>query len=191
MIQLKERIEPCQKSEKLSYWDESPISLNTFKHGIIQSPNYPDPYSKDENCIFSIKGRGLNRLKWDTMFNYFKFLAPKNYVIVLQSLEKFSLEQSDGCMNDYLEIRDGKYGYSRLIGKFCDSNLPKLPIYSSGQHMWIKFVSDDSIQADGFRIIYDLKMVAASSATGSSDTNGIQMINRMSRMLFIQRFDYF
>ena len=81
-IQLKERIEPCQKSEKLSYWDESPISLNTFKHGIIQSPNYPDPYSKDENCIFSIKGleeagaAGLNRLKWETI-NYFKIFSAK------------------------------------------------------------------------------------------------------------------
>ena len=56
-IQLKEHIEPCQKSEKLSYLDQNPVMLNTFKHGIIQSPNYPELYSKDENCIFSLKGK--------------------------------------------------------------------------------------------------------------------------------------
>ena len=56
-IQLKEHIEPCQKSEKLTYLDENPVMINTFKHGIIQSPNYPELYSKDENCIFSLQGR--------------------------------------------------------------------------------------------------------------------------------------
>lgn len=90
-------------------------------------------------------------------------------------MEKFSLEPSDGCHNDYLEIRDGKYGYSPLIGKFCDSNIPKLPIQSSGQHMWIKFDSDDSIQSDGFKIIYEFKML-------QSDV-GINMFNRRSMCL--------
>lgn len=62
------------------------------------------------------------------------------------------------CAYDYLEIRDGKYGFSPLIGQYCDWNLPKLPINSTGRNLWIKFNSDDSIQARGFRIFYQLKM---------------------------------
>ena len=60
-------------------------------------------------------------------------------MIVINSLEKFSIEPSDGCTYDFLEIRDGPHGYSPLIGSFCDSNLIKLPILSTERDLWIKF----------------------------------------------------
>lgn len=81
------------------------------------------------------------------------------------------MEPSDGCTNDYLEIRDGKYGYSPLIGKYCGTNIPKFPIQSSGPDLWIKFDSDDSIQSDGFKLIYEIKKV---------DNFGIQLFNGLS-----------
>ena len=56
-----------------------------------------------------------------------------------------------------MEIRDGRYGYSRLIGRYCDSNPLVLPLESSGKELWIKFNTDESIQHDGFKIVYEFK----------------------------------
>ena len=64
---------------------------------------------------------------------------------------------------DYLEIRDGQYGYSPLIGKYCDSNLLYLPIESSSQNIWIKFSTDETIQQDGFRFSYEFKKSSKTS----------------------------
>jgi hypothetical protein len=58
---------------------------------------------------------------------------------------------------DYLEVRDGQFGYSPLIGRFCNYNTPMLPIESSGRHLWIKFKSDDLIELSGFRIFFEFR----------------------------------
>lgn len=85
-------------------------------------------------------------------------------MIVLKFLKNFRIEQSDDCVYDYLEIRDGQYGYSPLIGRFCDSNVPILPIESTSRDLWIKFQSDDSIQDEGFRIFYEYKKIPKSNS---------------------------
>ena len=86
-----------------------------------------------------------------------QFKAPDNHVIVLKYIEKFHIEPSNDCTYDYMEIRDGRYGYSRLIGRYCDSNPLVLPLESSGKELWIKFNTDESIQHDGFKIVYEFK----------------------------------
>lgn len=72
-------------------------------------------------------------------------------------MEYFDIEPSEDCSYDYLEIRDGKYGFSPLLGQYCDKHLPKLPLNSTGRNLWIKFNSDESIQGRGFRMFYQLK----------------------------------
>ena len=136
------RVEYCQKLERLSYEDDY-IGFNRtseLKYGVIQSPNYPEKYTKNEECIFSLQ-------------------APKNHVVVLKYYERFEIEQSDSCLYDYLEIRDGQFGYSPVIGRYCNFNVPHLPIESSGRFLWIKFKSDDLIELSGFRIIFEFRKI--------------------------------
>lgn len=68
----------------------------------------------------------------------------------------------DDCPNDWVEFRDGRYGFSRLIGKFCGSDPPQtLVIARSGNFrlerldnftgfLWIRFRSDDQLEYAGF-----------------------------------------
>lgn len=45
--------------------------------------------------------------------------ASVGHTVKLDFRDKFSLEPSEGCKFDYLEVRDGGHGYDRLIGKWC------------------------------------------------------------------------
>jgi CUB domain len=48
-----------------------------------------------------------------------------------------------------LEVRDGQFENSTLLGKFCGHKLP-IDILSTDNKLWIKFVSDGSVQKAGF-----------------------------------------
>ena len=79
-------------------------------------------------------------------------VQPPGRVITLNFTD-FDLEGSSRCFYDYLEVRDGPDENSTLIGKFCgDPTLTPDPITSSFNHVWIKFVTDGSIQNRGFRL---------------------------------------
>lgn len=52
------------------------------------------------------------------------------------------------------QIRDGKYGFSKELGKFCGTAFPPI-IYSSDRHLWLRFVSDENIEYDGFQAVFD------------------------------------
>ena len=58
------------------------------------------------------------------------------------------------CIYDYLEIRDGPFGYSRLIGRFCGTLWPPLTL-SSSRYLWLAFKSDENIEYKGFRATYN------------------------------------
>jgi len=58
------------------------------------------------------------------------------------------------CEYDYLEVRDGQHGYSPLIGKYCDNLFPPI-ITSSGDSLWLRFVSDWTIEYKGFKAVYE------------------------------------
>ncbi|VDN15852.1 unnamed protein product [Dibothriocephalus latus] len=63
---------------------------------------------------------------------------------------------------DFLEVRDGAFGFSPLIGRFC-SRL-KLPedkeIVSTGQHLWLRFRSDGTLPHTGFKAVYYFQSAA-------------------------------
>ena len=64
------------------------------------------------------------------------------------------MEPSEGCTNDWLEIRDGAHGYSRLIGTYCGKTFPE-DIYSRGSNLYLRFVSDQNIEYSGFKAQYE------------------------------------
>ncbi|XP_029345465.1 cubilin isoform X2 [Acyrthosiphon pisum] len=97
--------------------------------GFIMSPNFPDNYPKRMNCIWTINVPDSNQIQLN--------------------ISQFSLEESFDCELDYLEIRNGGYLTSPLLGKFCGSKI--IPIISSaGYSLLIRFVSDGSVGLKGF-----------------------------------------
>ncbi|EGV99262.1 Tolloid-like protein 2 [Cricetulus griseus] len=97
--------------------------------GQIQSPNYPDDYRPSKECVWRI-----------TVADGFH---------VGLTFQSFEIERHDSCAYDYLEIRDGSTEESALIGHFCGYEKPEA-VKSSANRLWVKFVSDGSINKAGF-----------------------------------------
>ena len=97
--------------------------------GQISSPSYPDPYRANRECIWTITVR-------------------HGYSVALQ-FQSFEVEEHTDCVYDYVEIRDGHGANSSLITKLCGFNIPG-DIISSTNELYIKFVSDGSVQKAGF-----------------------------------------
>ena len=64
------------------------------------------------------------------------------------------LENSNGCKNDFLEIRDGGDENSDIIGTYCGSDSPG-QLVSQGNQLYFKFVSDINKSAKGFEVAYE------------------------------------
>lgn len=67
--------------------------------------------------------------------------------------KNYYIEPSFECRFDHIEVRDGPFGFSPLIDRFCGPKSPGL-VTSTGRFMWIKFTSDEELEGLGFRIKY-------------------------------------
>lgn len=67
--------------------------------------------------------------------------------------KNYYIEPSFECRFDHIEIRDGPFGFSPLIDRFCGGKNPGL-VTSTGRFMWIKFTSDEELEGLGFRVKY-------------------------------------
>ena len=76
------------------------------------------------------------------------FRVPEDFQVALK-FQSFEIENHDNCVYDFLEIRDGEDAAAPLIGTFCGYKMPK-DIKSTTNSLWIKFVSDGSVQKAGF-----------------------------------------
>jgi len=66
----------------------------------------------------------------------------------------FSLEKSDNCTFDYVELREGvAAGGARLVGRLCGDGVPGM-FHTVGNSLWIKFVSDATVTSRGFWASY-------------------------------------
>ena len=79
--------------------------------------------------------------------------APVGHQIRIEFRDQFHMESATNCEYDYLEIRDGAYGYSTPLGKLCGPEFPS-DITSNDRYLFLRFVSDDSIEYQGFRAVY-------------------------------------
>lgn len=105
----------------------------TMHEGDITSPGFPDVYEQ-KSCEWIIK-------------------AEQNKLIHLKVL-KFVLEDSQNCIHDFLEIRNGGFSTSPSFGKYCGTTIPT-NFTSHGTQMYLKFRTDDSIEEEGFHIHFD------------------------------------
>ncbi|KAF7653585.1 hypothetical protein LDENG_00081170 [Lucifuga dentata] len=67
--------------------------------------------------------------------------------------ENYSIEASWECKFDHIEVRDGPFGFSPIIGRYCGQQSPPY-IRSSGRYLYIKFVADGELEAIGFSARY-------------------------------------
>lgn len=96
---------------------------------VISSPNYPAPYPRKQNCIFTLRGSPLATC--DQTFN-------------LQFLD-FSLPPSENCAEDYVEIGDRSLFCGKVVG---------IRKYASKDNtLVLRFRSGASLGDKGFRIL--------------------------------------
>ncbi|MBZ3891922.1 Cubilin [Sciurus carolinensis] len=108
----------------------------TDASGIISSPNFPENYPNDWECIYRITVETQQQ--------------------IALHFTNFSLEEgfNGNCIGDFVEIRDGGYENSPTLGKYCGSNLPP-SIISHSNKLWLKFKSDMIISESGFSAYWD------------------------------------
>ncbi|XP_038620885.1 inactive serine protease PAMR1 isoform X1 [Tachyglossus aculeatus] len=87
--------------------------------------------------------------------------AKPGFIIQLRFV-MLSLEFDYMCQYDYVEIRDGDNGDSRIIKRFCGNERPA-PIRSTGNSLHVLFQSDGSKNFDGFHAIFE-EITACSSS---------------------------
>ncbi|KAK6644342.1 hypothetical protein RUM43_000609 [Polyplax serrata] len=107
--------------------------------GVIKSPNYPKSYPNDKTCVWVIRVSNGNKIE----LNFIGF-----------ALEGNTLGANKQCIFDYLEVRDGGYESSPLIGRYCGTKAPKR-LVSQSNLFYLKFRSDSTFPNLGFLINWD------------------------------------
>ncbi|GAA6104912.1 neuropilin and tolloid-like protein 1, partial [Tachysurus ichikawai] len=103
--------------------------------GSFTSPNYPEKYPPDRECTYIIEA------------------SPRQCIDVYFD-EQYAIEPSWECKFDYIEVRDGPFSTSPIIGRYCGQQSP-MYVRSSGRYLWIKFVADSELEATGFSARYN------------------------------------
>lgn len=82
---------------------------------------------------------------------------------------------------DYVEVRDGVDESGQLVGKYCGKIAPS-PVVSSGNQLFIKFVSDYETHGAGFSIRYEIfKTGGLPARRCSSLKSWICLVNSLKR----------
>uniref|UniRef100_A0A8C6Q809 Neuropilin and tolloid like 1 n=1 Tax=Nothobranchius furzeri TaxID=105023 RepID=A0A8C6Q809_NOTFU len=103
--------------------------------GYFTSPNYPEKYPPERECVYIIE-------------------ASPRQCIDLFFDERYAIEPSWECKFDHIEIRDGPFDFSPIIGRYCGEESPAY-IHSSGRYLYINFVADSELEAIGFSARYN------------------------------------
>uniref|UniRef100_A0A1B6C4Q2 Cubilin n=2 Tax=Clastoptera arizonana TaxID=38151 RepID=A0A1B6C4Q2_9HEMI len=117
-------------------WDSSSTGCGgilTAPSGFITTPNFPRHYYKNSECIWKITVNHGSKIQLE--------------------FEKLVLQSHDMCKTDRLEIYDGINSAAKKLGHYCSSNHPPTLI-SSGNNVFIKFITDASEEYDGFQLNY-------------------------------------
>ncbi|KAL9973791.1 hypothetical protein ACROYT_G020293 [Oculina patagonica] len=104
--------------------------------GTLASYNYPLPYDDSVECVWNIN-------------------VDTDYKIEL-SFDFFNLSDSTDCSEDYVEVRDGMWDTSDLVGKYCGAKKPS-KITSDAWDLRIAFKSSGKTKYPGFKASYETK----------------------------------
>ncbi|KAH8379700.1 hypothetical protein KR009_006651 [Drosophila setifemur] len=114
--------------------------------GSLSSPNYPDSYPANVECVWLIEAPPGNALE----INF----------------EALDIARSEHCNEDFLELRSGVQG--QLHALYCDQKLPAGPLVV-GPRLWVKFRSIPGSTAGGFRLrwsyVHDIEVTNGTNGT--------------------------
>ncbi|XP_063314268.1 tolloid-like protein 1 isoform X2 [Pelobates fuscus] len=99
-------------------------------NGVITSPNWPDKYPSRKECTWEISATPGHRVKL--------------------TFGEFEIEQHQECAYDHLEVFDGETDTSPILGRLCGNKIPE-PLVATANKMFLRFVSDASVQRKGFQ----------------------------------------
>ncbi|KRX89365.1 Neuropilin and tolloid-like protein 2 [Trichinella pseudospiralis] len=131
---------PLEDEASVEPLDGSCVGFDRAESQLMEfsSPNYPAEYPPNIICIRKICAPPANLVYIDFRGSFFEIESPLT---------------PDFCPFDYLEIRNGPYGFSQLIGRYCGFGFPPLISADSGC-VWLQFRSDGSLQGRGFKAVY-------------------------------------
>uniref|UniRef100_A0A3B5KPA0 CUB and Sushi multiple domains 3a n=1 Tax=Xiphophorus couchianus TaxID=32473 RepID=A0A3B5KPA0_9TELE len=136
----------------------------TTPSGVLLSPNYPQEYGNNMHCVWLIITNPESRINLAfndlSMEKQFDFLSIKdggkvllNYVLI-SSLSFNSSWFRTEVNYDVLEVRDGRFPSSPLIGSYQGTQVPQFLI-STSNFLYLLFTTDKSHSDIGFRIRYE------------------------------------
>ncbi|XP_071808298.1 bone morphogenetic protein 1 homolog [Asterias amurensis] len=104
--------------------------------GNFTSPSWPDPYNNRESCVWRIS------------------VTPGETIVLV--FDDFELVGSDDCWYHHVEVRDGHWRFSPVLGRFCGSSVPAT-IVSTDSRLWIELKSSPTGNAvsRGFSAHYE------------------------------------
>ncbi|XP_053384013.1 cubilin-like isoform X1 [Mercenaria mercenaria] len=109
----------------------------TSRQGILESPGFPNYYTNDLRCNYTIN-------------------MDLQHVILLRfDPDNFDIEIASNCVYDWVAVYAGNNSNSLLLGKYCGTTAPQ-PISSLGQ-IHIQFWTDYSVVRSGYRAYYTIK----------------------------------
>ena len=108
--------------------------LSNYRQIGILSPNWPNKYRNLMNCEWNIE------------------LQP-NYHMSIEFLQRFDIEKSINCTNDYLVIeeKESENKWRQLGDRICGIQLPEI-IRTSSNVARIRFKTNNNVTGDGFQI---------------------------------------
>ncbi|XP_018321358.1 bone morphogenetic protein 1-like isoform X2 [Agrilus planipennis] len=74
---------------------------------------------------------------------------------IVLNITELDIPKSQECKNDFVEIRDGYWHKSNLLGKFCGSGKMKDSIITTGSRMLVTYVSKNPAGHRGFTANYE------------------------------------
>lgn len=102
--------------------------LSFKQYGTLTSPNYPNGYPHNTECLWHINE------------------IPGNSVVL--TIEEFDLEGGQGCAYDYLKVFGGPDETSPLLSTLCNKISQRQTITSTGKSMTVKFKTDYSVRGN-------------------------------------------
>uniref|UniRef100_A0A3Q2WA52 Neuropilin n=1 Tax=Haplochromis burtoni TaxID=8153 RepID=A0A3Q2WA52_HAPBU len=127
------------------------IRISTANY--LTSPGYPTSYPPSQRCVWVISAPGPHQR------------------ILINFNPHFDLEDRE-CKYDYVEVRDGTDESGQLVGKYCGKIAPS-PVVSSGNQLFIKFVSDYETHGAGFSIRYEIFKTGPECSRNFTSNSGI------------------
>uniref|UniRef100_A0AAQ5YKQ2 Neuropilin n=1 Tax=Amphiprion ocellaris TaxID=80972 RepID=A0AAQ5YKQ2_AMPOC len=130
---------------------KSNIRISTANY--LTSPGYPMSYPPSQRCVWVISAPGPHQR------------------ILINFNPHFDLEDRE-CKYDYVEVRDGVDESGQLVGKYCGKIAPS-PVVSSGNQLFIKFVSDYETHGAGFSIRYEIFKTGPECSRNFTSNSGV------------------